>query len=271
MAERFQATMEQRNIETREALSKAMSVQLKAESMETVRKIGMVVDEEVARINARLEQHDKEIAELKAVYQESQKHIATLEEKQKQQDGLLVAMAKKLEALEVKSNIEETKVGNLEKGLSKDMELTHDDITWDRAPDLTVLRLNTESHVQKRDLHGVLQQHWQAHLGEQEWVLQGSETGASQRWTIRFRGPNTATAARRANKAYQLQRGDDGKWIDLQCKTPTGDMAKVHISKDKSPKQQKMEMYTKRLHRSICTLLHDTPDFKIYRDLMGGV
>eukprot|EP00973_Karenia_brevis_P062870 8741201-Karenia_brevis.AAC.1 len=48
-------------------------------------------------------------------------------------------------------------------------------------------------------------------------------------------------------------------------------MAKVYISKDKSPKMQKMEMYTKRLHRAVCTLLHDTPDFKIYRDLMGGV
>eukprot|EP00973_Karenia_brevis_P084825 11769072-Karenia_brevis.AAC.1 len=53
---------------------------------------------------------------------------------------------------------------------------------------------------------------------------------------VGFKGPNPKVAARRAHKAWQLQKDDNGQWRDIQVVTPTGGTSRIYINKDKNPK-----------------------------------
>ena len=267
----LQTTMEESQKETQAALTKAINVQLQVETDKTISKIGMLVDKLVSEINTKIAEHDKEIQSLKATCLASQSHIESLQQKQAAQESAMLVMSKKLEALELKAKIGETKMGGLERNMAKDFDFTLEDVTWDRDPDPTILRINTQSHVLKADLQAELEDNWNRDLEPTDWVLLGTETGASQRWVLRFRGPCPRSAARKAAKAFGLQKDAEGAWEDIHCKTPTGQLAKVYISKDKSPKAQKLEMHTKRLHKTLCSLLPDIPSWKIYKDLAGGI
>eukprot|EP00973_Karenia_brevis_P008235 1114716-Karenia_brevis.AAC.1 len=78
MSDKLMAAMEERNNATKDALANAMSVQLKLETNETVRKIGLVVDQEVSRIDAKLAEHDVQIKQLQAACVQSQREVAEL-------------------------------------------------------------------------------------------------------------------------------------------------------------------------------------------------
>eukprot|EP00973_Karenia_brevis_P090520 12402980-Karenia_brevis.AAC.1 len=127
LEERMLATMEARARETQAAVSKAMEIQIQAEGHKTVTALGGIFQEEIGILKKRMDAHDEEIRKLKAAYEQSQQHIATLNERQHKQDTILAAMAKKIETLELKSSLEESRVSRLEHGIAKDMDVSASD------------------------------------------------------------------------------------------------------------------------------------------------
>eukprot|EP00973_Karenia_brevis_P025741 3551366-Karenia_brevis.AAC.1 len=65
-----------------------------------------------------------------------------------------------------------------------------------------------------------------------------------------------------------LLRNTDGTWHKFQAETPCGDKVDIFIARDKSPKQRKVEMLTKRLGRVFESLY---PDLKVFVDKKKGI
>eukprot|EP00973_Karenia_brevis_P024694 3405289-Karenia_brevis.AAC.1 len=76
----------------------------------------------------------------------------------------------------------------------------------------------------------------------------GPRDGISRNWAIKFVGAGgSGSNARRAKKAMQALRKNDGEWEKLHAEIPTGASTQVFVSPDKSPKQRKTDIAAKRL------------------------
>eukprot|EP00973_Karenia_brevis_P047474 6591239-Karenia_brevis.AAC.1 len=72
--------------------------------------------------------------------------------------------------------------------------------------------------------------------------------GISRDWAVKFVGVGgSGSNARRAKKAMQALRKDDGEWEKSYAEAPTSAAAQIYVSPDKSPKQRKTEIASKRL------------------------
>eukprot|EP00973_Karenia_brevis_P089026 12346857-Karenia_brevis.AAC.1 len=97
-------------------------------------------------------------------------------------------------------------------------------------------------------------------------MLLGPAVGVDKDWSIKFSGP-AGPAARRAKKAMQILRNEDGTWHKYQADSPCGDKVDIFIANDKSPKQRRVETTTKRLGRVFETL---HPDLKVFVNRKKG-
>ena len=117
---------------------------------------------------------------------------------------------------------------------------------FDRQTDLTIVRARILDAVTpaaaRAAVCGIMEE---MNLKDDEMKIEGKDLDKG--FTFRFAGC-TATAARRARKFMQLQR-DGGEWRDLVAKTPDGSETKMYLDVDKSKKQIKMEMMSRRLHK----------------------
>ena len=117
---------------------------------------------------------------------------------------------------------------------------------FDRQTDLTIVRARILDAVTpaaaRAAVCGIMEE---MNLKGDEMKIEGKDLDKG--FTFRFAGC-TATAARRARKFMQLQR-DGGEWRDLVAKTPDGSETKMYLDVDKSKKQIKMEMMSRRLHK----------------------
>eukprot|EP00973_Karenia_brevis_P041462 5736932-Karenia_brevis.AAC.1 len=136
---------------------------------------------------------------------------------------------------------------SLQETMATDEAQTYVDLDWDSIPDQTKLRINTTSNVSRASLLNALGS-WLSHFDSADWILLGPTVGVDKDWSIKFSGP-AGPAARRAKKAMQLLRNDDGSWHKYQAESPSGDAVDIFIANDKSPKQRRVETTTKRLGR----------------------
>ena len=116
------------------------------------------------------------------------------------------------------------------------------DPSYDRAPDATVLRLNTTGHeVQKAKVEECCAEWLDGIVGRDGWVVSGPNTG--KRFAIRFAGlPRTAQAS--ADNAVNNLRPatHGGAWKDLSVQTEDGSRTKLYINKDASPMQLRLAL-----------------------------
>eukprot|EP00973_Karenia_brevis_P065911 9162223-Karenia_brevis.AAC.1 len=105
--------------------------------------------------------------------------------------------------------------------MATDEAQSYVDLDWDAIPDQTKLRINTTSNVSRASLLSALGS-WLSHFDSADWILLGPSVGVDKNWSIKFSGP-AGPAARRARKAMQLLRGEDGSWHKYQAESPCGD------------------------------------------------
>lgn len=78
-------------------------------------------------------------------------------------------------------------------------------------------------------------------------------------------------AGRRAHKAWSMQRGPEGNWLDVKVLSPAGLWTKNYVNKDKIPKQQRTEQFTKKLFKVVVAQMAADESHKDFQDLQAGV
>eukprot|EP00973_Karenia_brevis_P038184 5264390-Karenia_brevis.AAC.1 len=73
----------------------------------------------------------------------------------------------------------------------------------------------------------------------------GKAERVGKNFTIKFTGPQQ-TAARRAHKALNTLRDDQGKWEPVYCKATNGSKTQMFISPDRNGRQKKTATSVKR-------------------------
>eukprot|EP00973_Karenia_brevis_P026488 3655552-Karenia_brevis.AAC.1 len=72
--------------------------------------------------------------------------------------------------------------------------------------------------------------------------------GISRDWAVKLVGVGgSGSTAGRAKKVMQALREDDGEWGKMYAEMLTGATTQMFVSPDKSPKQRKTEIASKRL------------------------
>jgi hypothetical protein len=93
-----------------------------------------------------------------------------------------------------------------------------------------------------------------------EFTIAGAELGKT--WRIEFKGAD-GLGTRRARKAQQMLRREDGSWLDPHANGPDG-RVRLYISEDKSPKQVRTELLGKKLLSAV-QLVHPGKPAKLLR------
>ena len=142
------------------------------------------------------------------------------------------------------------------------------DESFDRPPDLSVIRLNTSELVSYSSvLDSIKALMSEAGLNENQWDLLGAPQGIARNFTVRFVGTE-AIAARRAQKCLQLRRLPDGSWRpNPKVTTPMNREIDIYISPDKSPKQLRTELGGRRLLKAFRAVI---PNSACHLDKRSG-
>lgn len=122
---------------------------------------------------------------------------------------------------------------------------------FDRDPDLTLLRVNTDELCTKLAIIDAIKP-WLGEAGFQDnqWSLRGPDETVSKNWTIQFAGA-PGLAGNRAKKAFQLLQDENGNWREIHVTTPADRTVRVYVNPDKSPKQKLTESSAKRLLKAV--------------------
>ena len=121
---------------------------------------------------------------------------------------------------------------------------------WDQKPDAATLRLNI--HDQQLCTPQAIEKATEKWLKDAGFSfgstahLSGNGNSLASTWTIRFAG-DELEGDRRARKAIQCLKHDDGTWEQLHVQLPNGQQARIYISPDKNDLQIKTEQSGKRL------------------------
>ena len=106
---------------------------------------------------------------------------------------------------------------------------------YDRAPDSSILRLNTtDVEVKKSAVVECCKQWLLGSIAEDAWVVSGPDLG--KRFSIKFAGlARTAQShSERAHNALRPERPGQS-WKDLQVALDNGTSTKLYVNKDSSP------------------------------------
>ena len=119
---------------------------------------------------------------------------------------------------------------------------------FDRDPDRSVIRINTDDAVHKHDLKATIDEWLHPHFKASDFVLRGPDVEAAKFWSIKFTGA-LALAASRAKKSLDVLKQQDGSWVVLKTHHPATKekSVTVYVSPDKSPKQKQTEFMVKKL------------------------
>lgn len=142
------------------------------------------------------------------------------------------------------------------------------DEAFDRAPDLTLVRVNASesvSHTVVKDAIKVLMT--EADMKNEAWELLGNPAGIARNFTIKLCGAE-GLAVRRAKKFMDLRRDAAGAWrSNPTVRTPLGRDVELFLSPDKSPKQLRTEQAGRKLLRAF-RAVH--PNRSVHLDKRAG-
>eukprot|EP00973_Karenia_brevis_P038635 5332075-Karenia_brevis.AAC.1 len=204
----------------------AVTQQIKQQSDLLLFQIGKVMDAQMG--DMRKEFHAK--------HTEQDSKIARLEAR-------MALVDNKFEEFLAARQQDEKKMQALQETMAADEAQSYVDLDWDAVPDQTKLRINTTSNVSRACLLSALGS-WLSNFDSDNWTLLGPSVGVDRDWSIKFSG-QAGPAARRAKKAMQLLRNEDGSWHKYQAESPSGEAVDIFIANDKSPKQRRVETLTK--------------------------
>ena len=142
------------------------------------------------------------------------------------------------------------------------------DDSWEREPDLTILRVNAAENIAHAAVLSAIES-WldEADIKQEMWELSGDPNGIARNFSIRFIGA-PVLAARRARKALAARRTADGAWKpNPKVRSPLGRQLELYVSPDKSPKQLKTEQGSRKLFRAF-KAIH--PQKNVHHDKRSG-
>ena len=118
---------------------------------------------------------------------------------------------------------------------------------WDRPPIPNIIRVNAPELVSREAILEMATT-WlaKASLTPAEFTISNAPQGISKFWTIEFNGEQ-GLGMRRAKKALQCLRTQDGSYDELFVTTPNKHRVRAYTSADRSPKTIQLEIHTKRL------------------------
>eukprot|EP00973_Karenia_brevis_P012918 1752625-Karenia_brevis.AAC.1 len=174
-----------------------------------------------------------------------------------QLEDRLALFDSKFEKFLIASNQREKRFLALQETMATKEAMTFTDVDWDYAPDHSKPRIYATANVSRPSLLSGVGP-WLSLFDSADWLPLGPVAGVDMDWTIIFPGP-TGLAARRAKKAMQFLRDEEGSWHKYQAVSPCEDRVVIFFPYDKSPKQRKVETNTESLGRVIESLY---PDFK---------
>lgn len=119
---------------------------------------------------------------------------------------------------------------------------------YERIADPTVIKINCAVGLLKKDVQAGLESTLRDYQPS-EFAFQGSDDTPSRFHTLTFLGPSSS-AALKVNKVMALLY-NSGDWIRCFAKSPSGVPQQIYLSRDKNPKQLRVEFFTKKL----CKLL----------------
>ncbi len=132
---------------------------------------------------------------------------------------------------------------------------THDmvhDVTFYRATDPTIIRVNTKEAVPLAELEKAVRAFLKDHVDDQLYcVEQVYDTVPTRFFVVKFTGANRRAASLRVSKALGACRKKGGGWEQLAVTAPSGTVIPYYMSEDKSPKQIAQEIRGKKLLRII--------------------
>ena len=117
---------------------------------------------------------------------------------------------------------------------------------FDCLPDPSILRLNTADLAGLAAMQEIVKDVLKDSFSPDQYEVSGKDN-PGKKFTVKFKGPNEITAARRAEKALCLLRGHPGNWIRRTIKNPSGTYGNIFISENKSRKQELTEIGSKKL------------------------
>ena len=122
-----------------------------------------------------------------------------------------------------------------------------DDTLFDRLPAPQVIRLNTESLVSLQAISSMVNTWFaDASLEPKNFSIQGGPSPLSRNFRITLKGEE-GLAGRRAKKALDTLRLENGSWTELFCKSPSGSSVRAYAGPDRNAKQMATERLAKKL------------------------
>lgn len=128
-----------------------------------------------------------------------------------------------------------------------------DDAEWSRLQHRHVLRANRGTMISFQSAQAAIAGAFED-VADPTNYSGADQKGSLRQWTIEFTGPHS-TAARRAQKALQVQRTAAGTWRRVDALAPDGAYEQVSVSADASPQQLRVEQAGRRIARSLCERL----------------
>ena len=134
--------------------------------------------------------------------------------------------------------------------------------SWEREPDLSVLKLNSSGLVAKSSVAEAIAG-WleEASCEGEKAKLEGPNLGNN--FVLQFSGCSVL-AARRSKKAHSLLRDAGGQWRELKVQAPSGESIDLYVGIDKKPKQLQTERAGNRLLKHL-EAKHSGQDFGLVR------
>ena len=207
---------------------------------DTITTQGTNLSNQVTSVSNKLDSLDERIAGVEKNVSECQ---STLDRHEKDIQYLLQHI-KDVESS--KSGLEE-RASKLESrmAIAESMEIKSPDSNFDRAQNPTVVKASAKVHVAKDALLASFTTLVEkVSLPTDCFKINGDQVG--QHFTIQFSGsPNLASD--RARLVLQSLRRGDGSWDRFLVRNPEGDLVQVFLGPDKSPKQVRTEILTKKL------------------------
>ena len=140
------------------------------------------------------------------------------------------------------------------------------DDEFNREIDLGVFRIGAASMVDKPSVREAIQP-WLDTVGVPLEQLELIGPNMGKNYSLRFLGAD-GLAARRAKNTHThtLLRAADGSWKEYHAVGPHDSRVRLYISQDKTPRQHRIEMAAKRLHRAVQQVVQGKTAHLLRRD-----
>ena len=138
------------------------------------------------------------------------------------------------------------------------------DDSFDRKIDVTIIKVSSKELVDKDAVFNkVSGLSAEADIGQEHFKVNGDNV--AKKFTVQFTGP-AQTAERRVEKVLTLLRQGNGAWRQIFAVSPARRETQLFFGPDKSGKQIKTEMESKRLHQAFKDVHSDLNPFLLRKE-----